>query len=160
MHALRALLAEASVPEEARGLLALGLGHLGWNGPPMLASVRAFVQGAQASASRLQATKALALLRDADVVPSLIKRLASPGAAESERRADLVALARAGDERAIPPLLTLLEDAATSHDLRALACECLGVVCDLEWVPSLALLTGDLNYRAQTPLVRELLEML
>ena len=72
----------------------------------------------------------------------------------------VLALARVGDARALDPLVALLKDKDEQHLTRALACSGLGLVGDLEWIPSLARLSTDLNYRAAGAMMAEVLSIL
>ena len=72
----------------------------------------------------------------------------------------VLALAKIGDARAVDPLVTLLEDEKQQDLTRALACAGLGVIGDLEWLPSLSRISLDVNYRASTDLINEVLSLI
>lgn len=72
----------------------------------------------------------------------------------------MIALARVGDERALPKLVTMLRDKNEKDLTRALACAGLGIVGDMEWVPSLSRISKDINYRASVDAINEVLSIL
>ncbi len=79
---------------------------------------------------------------------------------EAHKAEVVTAIARIGDHRAVDRLVALLRDPHEQDATRAMACVGLGQIGDLEWIPSLARLTKDHNYRASTDFVRELMSVL
>ena len=56
---------------------------------------------------------------------------------------------------------SLVKKDKKAQDLtRALACAGLGVIGDLEWLPSLSRITLDLNYRASTDAINEIASLI
>lgn len=110
---------------------------------------------------RRHALRALALLghpalpgTKKDAVDVLLEDLASaPGPAE--RAEVVVQLAHLGDRRALDPLVRILRDREEDGDIRALVAAALGAIGDLEVLSALDRLRGDSNYRAETPVLRE-----
>ena len=75
----------------------------------------------------------------------------------------VLALAKIGNEDAVAPLikLALNEGRKKEQDLtRALATAGLGVIGDLESIPSLTRLSKNVNYRASTDLINEVLSII
>ena len=72
----------------------------------------------------------------------------------------VLALAAIGDHRAVDPLVELLQDKGEQDLTRALACAGLGLIGDLELLPSLGRAVTNVNYRASTDLINELASIL
>ena len=72
----------------------------------------------------------------------------------------MLALAKIGDARAVEPMIALLKDKKEQDLTRALACAGLGVIGDLEWLPSLSRISLDVNYRASTDAINEVLSLI
>jgi len=105
---------------------------------------------------RRDAATGLGLLRDAATVPHLIDELGS--ASSFVVQAQIVtAIGAIGDQRALAPLVTLLEDGRQAVQVRALAAVGLGLIGDQRPLPPLARLSRDYNYRASVPDLDELL---
>ena len=69
----------------------------------------------------------------------------------------MTAIGAIGDQRALSPLVSLLEDRSQSVQGRALAAVGLGLIGDPRPVPALSRLSRDYNYRASVPDLDELL---
>lgn len=105
---------------------------------------------------RRDAATGLGLLRDAGTVPLLLDELKQ--ASSFAVQAQLVtAIGAIGDQRALAPLVTLLEDRRQAAQVRALAAVGLGLIGDPRAVPPLARISRDYNYRASLPDLDELL---
>ena len=79
---------------------------------------------------------------------------------QSHKGQIVISLARVGDHRAVDKLVELAMDSKEQDLTRALATAGLGLVGDLEWIPSLARLSKHVNYRASTDVVDEVLSIL
>lgn len=146
--------------KELRGYSAIAIGLIGG---AMNEDVKKALYGALGERSsedmRQQVATALGLLMDPGAVNELLKALKE---AESQNLKGqiVLALARIGDARAVEPMVTLLKDKKEGDLTRALACAGLGVVGDLEELPSLSRLSKDINYRASIFYVNEMLSIL
>ena len=156
---LAELVADTKLDRELRGYAAVALGHIGIATPTVLEPVRRALRSRTAETLRRAAATALGMLRDHTAVPLLLEEL-HMARTQAAKGQSVVALARVGDERAIEPLVTLLRDEQEQALTRALACAGLGIVGDLEWLPSLSLLYEDINYRASGPMIAEVLSIL
>ncbi len=105
---------------------------------------------------RRDAATGLGLLRDAGTVPHLLDQLkeASSFAVQAQI---VTAIGTIGDQRALAPLVTLLEDRKQAAQVRALAACGLGLIGDPRPLPPLARVSRDYNYRASLPDLDELL---
>lgn len=156
---LTTIVSNPKLDQQLRGYAALALGHIGIKARPTLDALRKALRMRTSDALRRSTATALGMLKDRQAVDLLLEelRLARTMAAKGQI---VVALARIGDERAVEPLIGLLKK-KSEHDLtRALACAGLGIVGDLEWLPSLSLLSDDINYRAAGDVIREALSIL
>ena len=108
---------------------------------------------------RRSSATALGLLRDKGAVEILLEEL-QVARSQSMKGQVVVALAKVGDERAIKPLIALLKDGNESVLTRALACAGLGIVGDINWMPSLSRISQDINFRATGDAFREVLSIL
>jgi HEAT repeat protein len=105
---------------------------------------------------RRDAATGLGLLRDAGTVPHLLDEL--KGASSFAVQAQIVtAIGTIGDQRALAPLVSLLEDRTQAAQVRALAAVGLGLIGDPRPLPPLARVSRDYNYRASLPDLDELL---
>ena len=96
-----------------------------------------------------QASIALGLLGDKDLVPDLVKMLAqAKGLAAQSAIAS--ALGFIGDSRSIYPLLEMLRNTQFTQSARGFAAVALGIVADKEMYPWYAKISVDINYRANT----------
>ncbi len=156
---LAEIVGNEKLDQELRGYAALAIGHIGIPQQDALTTLRKSLRQRTSEALRRSTATALGMLKDRKAVDLLLEelRLARTMSAKGQV---VVALARIGDERAIEPLVKLLKN-ADEHDMtRALACAGLGIVGDLEWVPSLSLLSNDINYRAAGDAINEALSIL
>ena len=144
---------------ELRGYAAVAIGMIGGASPPEVAAIEGALAERLSDELRLQCATALGLLGVARAVPVLLKELQ---AADTQNLQGQIvsALGRIGDARSIAPLAALLSSQEQPDLTRAMACVGLGLVGDLESVPSLCLVTSGINYRATTDALRELLSIL
>ncbi|HEX5135548.1 MAG TPA: HEAT repeat domain-containing protein [Planctomycetota bacterium] len=105
---------------------------------------------------RRDAATGLGLLRDAGTVPLLLEQLAAASSFVVQGQL-VAAIGAIGDQRALSPLATLLEDRRQAAQVRALAAVGLGLIGDLRPLPPLARISRDYNYRASLPDLDELL---
>ena len=157
--ALLGLVTDRRADKDLRGYAAVGLGLMGPGGSEVTQGLRALLAERGSEDLTQHAAVALGLVRDGGAVPQLLETLRSTETQHLKGQM-ILALARIGDARAVEPLIALLRDGAAGADTRALACAGLGVVGDLEWIPSLARVSRDLNYRAAVDLVKEVLTIL
>ena len=159
IKALVALVKEQKEDPELRGYAALGLGLIGVATSNVLDPIRSALAERRSEELRQQLATALGLLEDREAIPLLLRelRLARSQAVKGQV---VLALARIGDARAVGPLVDLLENEREQSLTRALACAGLGVVGDLQWLPSLSRLSMDVNYRASTDLLNEVLSLI
>lgn len=145
--------------DELRAYAALALGLIDVPAPEVVTAVRAALQERGSEVLRMHCATALGLLGDRKALPLLEAELDGGGSLGARGEA-LLAIARVGDDRAVDPLIARLKDPAENAYTRALACAGLGIVGDLEWVPSLARLSQDLNYRASPDAINEVVTIL
>jgi HEAT repeat protein len=145
--ALRARLDEVH-DDDARAHCALGLGFLGT--PEAQEPLRALLGEADHRPLLFeQSALALAMLGDPELVPRLIAGVAECDCLTS-RAGSYLALGRAGDERALAPLLAAATDRKATSLERAYAAAGLGRLADVGEEPWTARLSIGLNYHART----------
>ncbi len=132
--------------DEARGMVALGLGLLG-----ELRSAEPIAEVVRESQYRpellKQAAIALGLLGDKTIVPDLLEMLKNARSLASQ--ASIVsALGFIGDARSIAPLIEMLGDRTLTETARGFAAVALGVVADSTPLPWKTSFSVDVNYRA------------
>jgi HEAT repeat protein len=139
----------ATSEQEARGLLAIGLGLVDDESSIALISDVLRKSRFQPDVKR-SAALALALLGEGEVVPELVSMLGS-AVGISSRASICSALGSIGDVRAVLPLIELLDDEEELELVRAFAADALGRIGDRNVLPWTSILSIDLNYRASTP---------
>jgi HEAT repeat protein len=156
--ALTAVVADGKEDRELRGYSAIALGLIKNPNEEIKKTLREAL-GERSDEMRQQVATALGLLQDAGAVQQLLDLLKE---AESQNLKGqiVLALAKIGDARAVVPLVERLKDRKEGELTRALACAGLGVVGDLEWIPSLSKISKDINYRASVFYVNEVLSIL
>ena len=107
----------------------------------------------------LHTSTALGLLKDKKGVPLLLDEL-KRAKSQYVKGQIVLSLSRIGDARAIDPMVALLKNKKQQALTRALACAGLGVVGDLEWLPSFSRIRMNINYRASTDLINEVLSLI
>ncbi|MFO0981977.1 MAG: hypothetical protein U1E76_09580 [Planctomycetota bacterium] len=108
---------------------------------------------------RMNLARGLGLMADVQAVPALIGALgAARGLADAASLAQ--ALGLIGDESAIEPLKTILKDGKRIGMQRGFAAVALGLLGEKTELPWHARISIGLNYRARTPALEELLDIL
>lgn len=159
IQALVALVRDQKEDPELRGYAALGLGLIGVATPNVLRPIRSALRERRSTALRQQMATALGLLQDRKAIPLLLTEL-KQARSQAVKGQVVLALARIGDARAVAPLVQLLDDKQERDLTRALACAGLGVIGDLQWLPSLSRISLDVNYRASTDVLNEVLSLI
>jgi HEAT repeat protein len=149
-----------------RGYAALGLGLTGVPTAEVSRCIAKALVERSSEELRRQTAVALGLLGNPtiasagrDAVDLLLEEL-DIARTQSHKGQVVLALARIGDHRAVDHLIRILQDEREQALTRALACAGLGLIGDMEWIPSLARGTKDINYRASTDLINEFLSIL
>ncbi len=153
------LVADKKEDQELRGYAALSLGLIGQATRDVLIPIREALKERVSEELRQQTATALGLLQDQEAVPLLLKEL-EKAKSQNVKGQVVLALAKIGDARAVEPMITLLKNEKEQDLTRALACAGLGVIGDLEWLPSLSRISLDINYRASTDLINEVLSLI
>ncbi len=159
---LREIVADRKEDQELRGYSALALGLVGHGPKPVLVAIREALKEKRSEEMRQQCATALGLLKDDKAVELLLEELRN-ASSQSVKGQVVLALAKIGNEEAVGPLveIALNEGKKKEQDLtRALATAGLGVIGDLESIPSLARISKDVNYRASTDLINEVLSII
>src|SRR5439155_22171651 len=107
---------------------------------------------------RSQTAVALGLLQSRKAVDALKEELVSADTQNAKGQI-IVAIAKIGDARTIPQLVELLKKDGP-YLTRALSCAGLGLIGDLEKIPSLSRISKDINYRAAINCIDEVLSIL
>ncbi len=156
---LVAIVSDDKEDRELRGYAAIGLGLIRQGNEEVKKALRDAMAERSSEEMRQQVATALGLLQDPGAVEELLKALKE---AESQNLKGqiVLALAKIGDARAVEPMVNLLKDKKEGDLTRALACAGLGVVGDLESMPSLSRISKDINYRASIYYVNEVLSIL
>ena len=156
---LREIVASRSEDQELRGYAALALGLIGHGPKPVKIAIREALRERRTEEMRQQCATALGLLKDKLAVPLLLEELKN-ATSQSVKGQVVLALAKIGTEDAVDPLVKLLQSNREQDLTRALACAGLGVIGDLESLPSLSRISKDINYRASTDLINEVLSII
>jgi HEAT repeat protein len=156
---LTALVADRNEDAELRGYAAVAIGMIGDTAPAAVQALKSALRERSSEELRLHSAVGLGLLSDPQAIGLLLTELE---AAETQNVQGqiVLALAKIGDARAIQPLVDVLKDDGRPALTRALATAGLGLIGDLERVSSLTRLSKDVNYRAQTESVAEVLTIL
>jgi hypothetical protein len=155
---LRAVLAKPSHPEDLRGHACVGLGLLGVPAPETRSALRSALTE-RSETLRRQAARALGLLGDTAAVPALLRDLEAGGPDHVVARL-AIALGDVRDVAAVPPLVAIVRRSGVADATRAVACAALGLLGDLEPMPSLSRLGTDGNPTARTDALAEALSLL
>jgi HEAT repeat protein len=115
-------------------------------------------RGLQAT-TKLQFARALGLLGDPRAIPSLVAFLRDADT-QDEIGSTAQALGLIGDHAAVAPLLELLGDERLAPDRRGFAAVALGLLGEKSELPWNAFFSIAANYRAQTPALREIFDIL
>jgi HEAT repeat protein len=145
--------------DELRGYSAIALGHIGIATPQVVKPILKALTSRRSEKLRQATATALGLLAYRGAVPTLEAELKS-AQSQSAKGQIVVALAKVGDNRSIAPLVGLLRNTQEQELTRALACAGLGIVGDIAWIPTLSKISKDINYRASTDAINEVLSIL
>ncbi len=158
---LQELVADRKEDHELRGYAALGLGLIGFAPKQVTSAIREALKERRSEEMRQQCATALGLLKDKEAINLLLEEL-KRAKSQSVKGQVVLAIAKIGTESAVDPLVALLMNKSRKEqDLtRALACAGLGVIGDLEMIPSLSRISKNVNYRASTDLINEVLSII
>ncbi len=163
---LRQIVANSKGFKELRGYAALGLGLIGNPTPGVMKTIAEAMRERSSEELRRQTAVALGLLGNHKIqgtgktpVELLVQEL-KQAKSQNHKGQIVLALASIGNEDALEPLLALLKNKGEQDLTRALACAGLGLIGDLELLPSLGRAVTDMNYRASTDLINELASIL
>jgi HEAT repeat protein len=156
---LLGVLTDKSLDRELRSYAALALGMLGEASKESVDGIVAALREGSSEELRLQAATALGLLGRRDAVDMLLKEL-SDADTQVVQGQIVTALGHIGDDRAIAPLIAIVRDDARPDLTRAMAVVGLGLVGDLEPVPSFSRISASFNYRSCVNAIREFLTIL
>jgi HEAT repeat protein len=156
---LVAIVADKVEDSELRGYAAVALGMIGEPSPEVVKAIEDALHERSSEELRQQTAVALGLLGNQGAVELLLKEL-DEADTQNVQGQIVLALAQIGDARAIGKLVELMKNEAKPDLTRALACAGLGLIGDLEMIPSLARISKDINYRAATDAINEVLSIL
>lgn len=158
---LQEIVSNRKEDSELRGYAALGLGLIGYAPKPVTAAIRDALKERRSEEMRQQCATALGLLKDKEAIDLLLEEL-KRAKSQSVKGQVVLAIAKIGTESAVDPLVDLLKNKSKrEQDLtRALACAGLGLIGDLELIPSLSRISKNVNYRASTDLINEVLSII
>ncbi len=108
---------------------------------------------------KVRCATALGLLKDRGALDLLISEL-EKAETQSLKGQLAVAIAKIGDARSIEPLVTRMKNKKEKELTRAIVTAALGVIGDMELVPSLFRITQDINYRAMNDSRNEIVSIL
>jgi len=156
---LIALVARPGADPVLRGTCCVALGLLGDRRPSVKTALELALRERKSEDLRRSAATGLGLLDDADVVKILLQEMKR--ARSFAVQGQLIrAIGAIGDQRAIPPLVEILDNPHQPIQTRAMAAVGLGLVGDLEPLPRLGRISKDYNYCASAPDIDELLYIL
>ncbi len=165
-EALRQIVDDKKEDKMLRGYACLGLGLIGLPTKEITQSIADAMRERSSEDLRRQSAVALGLLGPTTVggtgktaIELLLEEL-KEAKSQAHKGQVVLALASIGNEKAVDPLVEILKSKSEQDLTRALACAGLGLIGDLEWIPSLARASTNVNYRASTDLVNELLSIL
>jgi len=153
------ILADRQADSELRGYCAVSLGMMRAASPDVLKALREALKERSSEELRLQCAIGLGLLGQSDAVQILLKELEEADTQNVQGQV-VIALAKIGDARAVKPLVDLLKNQQKPDPTRAIACAGLGLIGDLEFIPSLSRISKDINYRASSDPINEVLSFL
>jgi HEAT repeat protein len=149
-----------------RGYAALSLGLIGVADGEVVKAISEALRERSSEELRRQAAVGLGLLGNVKIpgtgqsaVELLVSEL-KEAKTQNHKGQIVLALASIGDHSAIPPLVGLLKDKSEQFLTRALSCAGLGLIGDLEWTPSLSLISKNVNYRSSVDVMNEVLSIL
>lgn len=157
--ALVDILSEKGTDPELRGYCAVSLGMMRAASPDVIKALRDAMRERVSEELRLQCALGLGLLGQRDAVDLLLKEL-DEASTQNVQGQIVIALAKIGDNRAIKPLVDILKNPQKPDPTRAICCAGLGLIGDLEFIPSLSRISKDINYRATSDPINEVLTFL
>lgn len=108
---------------------------------------------------KIRCATALGLLRDRTALETLLTELKNADT-QSLKGQIALAIAKIGDGRSIEPMITIMKDSKEKDLTRAIVTAALGVIGDMELIPSLNRISKDINYRAMNDSRREVVSIL
>ncbi len=163
---LRKIVGNTKSDKELRGYAALGLGLIGNPTPEVMKTIAEAMRERSSEELRRQTAVALGLLGNHKIqgtgktpIELLVQEL-KQAKSQNHKGQVVLALATIGNEDALEPLVGILQNKGEQDLTRALACAGLGLIGDLEFIPSLSRGSQDVNYRASTDLMNEFLSIL
>ncbi|MFV1959473.1 MAG: HEAT repeat domain-containing protein, partial [Planctomycetota bacterium] len=141
---LRQIVADRKGDKMLRSYACLGLGLLGEPSNEVMKTIADAMRERSSADLRRESAVALGLLGNRKIpgtgqtaVELLISEL-KHAKTQSDKGQVVLALASIGDDRAVQPLVDLVRNKKEQDLTRALACAGLGLIGDLEWMPSLS----------------------
>lgn len=108
---------------------------------------------------KIRCATALGLLKDRGALEMLLKELKDADT-QSLKGQIALAIAKIGDGRSIPPMVEIMKDTKEKDLTRAIVTAALGVIGDMELIPSLNRVSKDINYRAMNDSRNEVVSIL
>lgn len=156
---LLALLNDRKQDPDLRGACARGLALMGAEGEDVRAGLVQTLTNRRSEALGIDCAAALGQLGQPAAGPALrahLERMRS----EQTKGTAAAALGGIGASAEVPALIADLGDAKQSRLNRAMAAAALGRIGDPEAIPSLARITGHMNWRASTDFLNEIFSLL
>ena len=150
---------DKSEDKELRGYSAVALGLIGGAGKDVETAITDAMREKTSEELRTQTAIALGLLQSKSAVNVLLEEFAGADNQTIAGQA-VIALGKIGDHRAIGTLVKYMKDGSKPDLTRALCVAGLGLIGDLELIPSLSRISKDINYRATTDAINEVLSIL
>jgi len=139
-----------------RGFCCVALGLIGEPTENVKDALQEALRERTSTELRRDAATALGLMRDADLVPMLVRELERAKSFTVQGQL-ITAIGTIGDHRAVAPLIEILDNTNRPAAARAMAAVGLGMIGDLLPLPRLSRLSKNYNYRATVPDLDELL---
>ena len=108
---------------------------------------------------KIRCATALGLLKDRGALEMLLKELKDADT-QSLKGQIALSIAKIGDGRSIPPMVQIMKDTKEKDLTRAIVTAALGVIGDMELIPSLNRISKDINYRAMNDSRNEIVSIL
>ena len=157
---LREIVADRSSDREKAGYCALALGLIpARSNKAVLDAITDTLKRTTDEELKIRCATALGLLRDNTAVPMLVKEIDTAKNQSIKGQLGL-AIAKIGDGRAVEPMVEIVRDPQGKYLSRAIMTAALGVIGDLEWIPSLNKISKNINYRALNDPLNEVLSIL
>lgn len=156
---LQAVAQASSKAELLRAYACTALGLLGRPTPEVRAALKAAAQDPSSEMVRRAAARALGLIGDLSATPLFLSQIEKGGPDHVMARA-AQALGDLGDLTAARRLAEFARERKHSENARAVACAALGLLGDLETVPSLSRLGAEVSFLVLTDALLEALSLL